>query len=145
MIDLNAPNRGDIWISDVLEAWRTLQLTTPDDRAAAAEALGFDASRLRPATESPSSAVDSRANTNETGRGATETDPASAPRTPAAPLVIPTSAVEDRIAEAADGQSWTDNASPLEAEQSAHAVFKPEHVPLFRPHWTRHLMSGVCA
>ncbi|HUR16968.1 MAG TPA: hypothetical protein VMZ33_06760, partial [Candidatus Limnocylindrales bacterium] len=145
MIDVNARNRGDIWISDVLEAWRTLQLETPEDRAAAAEALGFDASRFRPSTETPASGAGSNMGSDDTGVGAHGKDSVSAPRAAVAASVIPSSAVQDQIAGAADEGSWATNAPALLAEQAAHTVFKPAHLPLFRPHWTRHLMSSICA
>ena len=134
---------ADIWLGDVLDAWRLLGLVTAQDRAAAAAALGFDASLLIPSADEqrPSGSAPGAAEPSSAGSSAHAVPVRAA--TPAA--VIP-SVIEDHDVLAIEEEpSWLVNAKPLEPEQPGHATWRPPHVPLFRPQWTRHLMSAIAA
>jgi hypothetical protein len=133
----------DIWIGDVLNAWRELGLTDPLDRAAAAEALGFGAAELRrsavtaPAVEAkPSSPMGG-------GTGGPAVEPAAPAAAPG--RVIPAIADEEAVAATSAQPAWLANAPALAAEQAAHQTWRPPRAPLLQRHWARHILSAVSA
>jgi hypothetical protein len=143
MSDRPIHGKGDIWMSDVLEAWRDLGLVTCEERAAAAEALGFDATALRRAAEAQTTGVERTSKGKKADAGGEGT--AVAPRSTAKTVVIPSVLEEDAVARVDDEPSWLTEAEPLAEEKPAHATWKPPHVPLFRPQWTRNLTSAMCS
>lgn len=135
----------DIWLGDVLEAWDALRSTTPEERAAVAETLGFDASALRrraaaiatepaPGISERAAVVAPPAAVSSTGRAT-----AAAPRTIPSTIEIDDAGVDEAV------PSWVAKASPLTGEQPSHATWKPPFVPLLRRQWARHIMSAIAA
>jgi hypothetical protein len=132
----------DIWIGDVLNAWRELELTGPSDRAAAAEALGFDATELRriamigpvPDVE-PISPI--------AGKGGTIVEPATPAAAPG--RLIPAIADEEAVATTSAQLTWLTDAPALAPEQPAHQSWRPARPPLLQRHWARHILSAVAA
>ena len=133
----------DLWLGDLLRVWRDLGLASATERAAAASALGFDASRLlidAGATPEPTPAASAAPTAGGPAHAAVPTWEAGT-----APRPVPSTLTEDarEAVEAVPG--WLADAAPLAAEQEAHARWRPEHAPLLRPLWTRHIVTAMCS
>jgi hypothetical protein len=139
------PVSRDIWIGDVVAAWRRLGITAAEDRAAVAEALGFDGAALRPAVAAepmgPGSTVSAPAERMPVNDAAA----ASAPTAGPVSRIIPSLIEDEEVPEEADVPAWIADAPPLVAEQTAHHGWKPPHLPLLRDHWARHIVSAIAA
>ena len=139
------PASRDIWIGDVLAAWRQLGLTSLEDRAAVAEALGFDSAALREAIASATigagSTVSAPAVTTPAGVAALTAAPLTGPSS----RVIPSIVEDEEVPDEADVPTWIAAAPPLLPEQSAHHSWKPPHAPLLREQWSRHIVAAIAA
>ena len=142
---MSDPDR-DLWIGDVIRVWRRLQLTSPEERAAAARALGFDASALLAAAQT---AAGGSAGAEAPAAQAAATGPirgATNGRGHDTPRVVP-SAISVRTDEASGDAlpAWWTGTQTLPPEGQAHATWRPQHQPLLRPQWTRHILSAMCS
>ena len=139
----NDPNH-DIWIGDVLNAWRELGVTDPLDRAAIAEALGFEASELRRTTAigpGPDVETADAIGSGTTGPVATPAAPAAMPG-----RVIPAAVdAEDAVSTTTAQPIWLTNAPALPAEEAAHQSWRPARTALLQRQWVRHILSAVAA
>jgi hypothetical protein len=137
------PNH-DIWIGDVLNAWRELKLTDPLDRAAVAEALGFEASELRQTITIRQGSGDEPPDMVRTDIGGTVSTPAEP--APAPGRVIPVAAdTEEAVPTTTTQPIWLTNAPALPAEEAAHQTWRPTRTALFQRQWVRHILSAVAA
>ncbi|HKB11870.1 MAG TPA: hypothetical protein VKD69_14505 [Vicinamibacterales bacterium] len=136
----------DVSIGDVVRAWRRLDARTPDQRRLLAAALGFDYTaprpRDKPADDTP---VATRPTVNDRVPPLVP-KPTTPPPPRARPVNVPLKAIGPaEPAPQSTTPAWLRVDRPLEPEGVEHLVAVARHRPLFKPGWTRALVSAACA
>jgi hypothetical protein len=145
---------SDIWLADVLRAWREVGAETDEMRALVAELLGFDLRTARLQASVAKTAVEPEGGVPlPRSSAAIQTpDVGPLPETKLAeqetPVILPISVLESPDADApASTESqprWVTAAVPLDDERPDHVTFTPPHEPLFESRWTRAIIGAIC-
>jgi hypothetical protein len=140
---------GDIWIADVIEAWRLLGIEDESARAEVARALGFEYTppvREQPPVEAdrvPDAPAADRVTATEAPRPPDEEAPA--PVATAEPVAVSAQLVLAVRANEAATPSWALVTDTITADSTAHHAFRPALEPLFDPRWARALIAALAA
>lgn len=142
----------EIWIGDVIGAWRALGAHTPEEKRLIAQALGFQWTGAEEGTPLPI------AGSRDAHAGESPAPASSAPIvelpdssedwSPAAPALEPMPLSMSVSRRAAGGQTMSGRiqpGEPLERERPEHVTARPPHDPLFRPGWARAILGTACA
>src|SRR5262245_16460358 len=129
----------DIWLREVIRAWRSLGAETVDERQLIAELLGFRLPERSPKlgstvrTQPAAPSVPSPAAVREPVTPSGERDPAGLAAAQAiTPVVVPLRpVVQSAFTQTAAAPAWQVNPVPLATETNDHLTFMPPLEPLF--------------
>ena len=137
---------SDVWLGDVMRAWKMLGAETPQARALIAEIIGFDyaypGKERRKSPRPKGAAAVGGSTTIVAGGQPRETEPPAASETAAA---LPLVRTGERRAPADVTPEWLHVDHALKPELPQHLAVRLPHQPLFRAGWTRAILSAACA